>query len=281
MRISALAILCCWAFLLIGQDSLIDHRWQQIEERISYGQSARPKGPADKYNYPEAFSQNDPGDYYEDYESVSPEDIELSREQRFQKKGNNGIQQKIHEDENESMEDLTSPDIESPSWDGPDWDGPDIDPPRYSANFWKTIFIVIAIILVALLIYYFFVRQGPLNYSPAEDYDGDWDPTQVASDELVDKLDVALKDQNYRLCVRIYYTMILKELVNKNLIHWERKKTNQHYILELGDGTNRKQFEEVVRIFELVWYGDYAVKTEEYMLVSPKLKAFHLKLKND
>lgn len=281
MRISAIAILCCWAYLLIGQDSLLDSRWQQIEERISYEQSARPIGPVDQYNYPEAFSQNGPEDYDGGDELVYPEDVELSRKQRFQKKGNNGIQQKIHEEDNESLEDLSNPEIETPSWDGPDWNGPDVDPSRYNANFWKTIFIIVAVILSALLIYYFIVKQGPFNYSQAEDYDGDWDPTQVASDELADKLNLALKDQNYRLCVRIYYTMILKELVNKNLIHWERKKTNQHYIMELGKSDDRKHFEEVVRIFELVWYGNYAIKTEEFNVVSPKLKAFHIKLKND
>ena len=71
------------------------------------------------------------------------------------------------------------------------------------------------------------------------------------------RLENALKTENYRECIRIYFTMILQLLIAQNQINWRREKTNHEYLFEIKSTRIKKSLANCIRIFDLVWYGEY------------------------
>ena len=287
MRISSvlyIVILPLASFWSSSQEERIDKRWNQIQDRINYEQSRRPQGPEDYYIDPPYFED---GSYISEDDSepedVSAEDIQYSRDQRFPTgTGNSGVRQRIREGEGVSLEDIDRPDVSAPDVEAPQWDAPDYDPSSFNSGFWKIFLLIFAIVLLALLIYFIFVKNKDTDTvvkKELNDHD-DWDPTEVELDELTKKLSEAIDKNDYRGCVRIYYTMILKELIEKQWIQWEKKKTNLHYLLELGGRKERAELEKSIRVFELVWYGDYNIQKNEYEQIAPQMKNFYRQLKN-
>ena len=287
MRISALLhiIAVCISFFAVGQEDNIDTRWKQLEERINYEQSRRPQGPEDYYIDPPYFED---GSYLTDEEltdEISNDDIQYSREQQFPTgNGNSGVRQRIRQGEGVTIDDIDRPDVTTPDIDidPPRWDAPDYDPDSFNTGFWKTFLIIFAIVLLALLVYFIFVKNKDTDTVVKKELNDheDWDPTEVEIDELTKKLDAAIANNDYRGCIRIYYTMILKELIEKQWIKWEKKKTNLHYLIEIGGRKERTDLEKSIRIFELVWYGDYKIEKSEYDEVEPQMNRFYQQLKN-
>ena len=70
-------------------------------------------------------------------------------------------------------------------------------------------------------------------------------------------LDKAIRQENYRLAIRLYYLAIIKKLSEKGYIHWKKEKTNGHYLREMRQNKHpeTKSFRDVTRVFERVWYS--------------------------
>lgn len=71
-------------------------------------------------------------------------------------------------------------------------------------------------------------------------------------------LDKAIRNQEYRLAVRLYYLSIIKKLSATGAIQWKKDKTNGNYLNEMrkGEHPRLQEFRNVTRIFEYVWYSD-------------------------
>lgn len=69
----------------------------------------------------------------------------------------------------------------------------------------------------------------------------------------------AIEQNNFRLAVRIYYLMIIKELSAQQLIHWQKEKTNFDYVKELRNSLSYNEFREATVLFEQTWYGELKV----------------------
>lgn len=70
-------------------------------------------------------------------------------------------------------------------------------------------------------------------------------------------LDEAVRQQDYRRAIRLYYLRALKQLSDKALIDWQPGKTNHRYIRELQAQALRLDFEKITALFEYVWYGEH------------------------
>jgi len=92
-------------------------------------------------------------------------------------------------------------------------------------------------------------------------------------------LEEALSRDDFREGVRIYFTFILKELISKGWIQWKKDKTNHHYLLEVNGKPNSDIFRECVRIYDLVWYGEYEIDRKAYEMLQPTLLNYYHSLK--
>lgn len=94
-------------------------------------------------------------------------------------------------------------------------------------------------------------RQKDLNYKlHHEDIHG------MDFDQLIDD---AIKENNYRLAIRLTYLYALKHLADKQLIDWQPGKTNYDYVMELDQAQLKPGFNALSYYFDYAWYGDFSV----------------------
>ncbi len=152
----------------------------------------------------------------------------------------------------------------------------------------KTVFSVLEIIayivigaLIIFLVYYFF-----LNYKGSDTetkIDANFDetpPSEIPKSELERRLEAALAKEDYREAIRIYFIFIIKDLATKEWIKWEREKTNYSYLMEMRNKNQFDLFNEVVSIYDVVWYGNYIISMSLYQNVEPKFKQLLQEINN-
>lgn len=165
-------------------------------------------------------------------------------------------------------EPITLPEIDPPKIDPPDF--PDVDAP--DVELWKTLFTLILIVVIGVILYFFFKNFTPKDSALSTSRTYDWNPHELSKEELQLKLEDALKDADFRLAVRIWFTTILKELIEQNKIVWHKEKTNHIYVHELFGKAEYTSFKECVRVYDVIWYGEYAISEKEYKEVLPSLQ---------
>ena len=82
--------------------------------------------------------------------------------------------------------------------------------------------------------------------------------------DLLELINKAIEKQNYRLAVRYYYLNILKQLELKSHINWEQQKTNEDYIKEITQQKIKSSFENLTRLYDFVWYGNFSINEKEF-----------------
>ncbi|ELR73871.1 hypothetical protein C900_00035 [Fulvivirga imtechensis AK7] len=142
----------------------------------------------------------------------------------------------------------------------------------------KIIFIVLAIAVLVLVISKLVgnniwlkrkKKEGDQEQMALEDIE-----ENLMESDLMRWLRKAVEDKNYRLALRIYYLMIIKELSIKGLIIWKKEKTNLEYLYEMRDHGSHSQFEEITGIYQLVWYGEKELGDGYLINASHKFKDY-------
>ena len=83
---------------------------------------------------------------------------------------------------------------------------------------------------LAFLIYYLFVNREQKGSRIIEEVDlENQNPTEIPLTELQRLLQEAITRGDYRGAVRIYFIFIVRDLAQKNWIHWQKEKTNFLY----------------------------------------------------
>lgn len=90
----------------------------------------------------------------------------------------------------------------------------------------------------------------------------------------------ALVRNDFRLAVRIYYLMAIRDLSQRKFIQWRKEKTNFDYLSELRESTPYNGFREITFIFERVWYGELAINEQRFTELSSRFKHFLSSLKS-
>ncbi len=73
------------------------------------------------------------------------------------------------------------------------------------------------------------------------------------------QIDEAVAARDFRRAIRLLYLKTLKTLAVRELIDWQRDKTNHAYVDELRRPALRTPFAALTDLFEYVWYGDFPV----------------------
>ena len=90
----------------------------------------------------------------------------------------------------------------------------------------------------------------------------------------------AIIREDFREAIRVYFTMILQELIALDLIKWKREKTNHQYIQELKDIQIKSSQSKCTRLFEIVWYGEYEIDRTKFEELKPHFISFITTLKS-
>jgi hypothetical protein len=252
--------------------------WQREKKSIQYEKSEEYKGPSDWYaSSPGAIDEPEVEEQSTSYEGLDyqPEQIQRDRQvsrEGFDRGGGNGT---------EAYDpDVLSPEIDTPQIDPTD-DSSDREP-LFSDGFWKVLGILILFVLVIFLVYQLIKNAKlPVKGLKVQSIDKNWNPTIISKTELELLLESALEKEDYREGVRIYFNFILKELIKKGWIKWKQEKTNYSYILEMKSRSNSHLFEECVRIYDLVWYGEYQLSKSDFEEIQPVLLSYYKLIEKD
>ncbi len=282
----ALLILC--PTLLAQQNDPVDERWNQMEERINYERSSQPKGPSNDHYYPPKLldEPQSTGTGNQPFSTSGPseEKIKYSREKRYNEGDGKGVKKHIKDGTDDELEDLNTPDAEAPEYQSPEWESDGFE--QGDGSFWKVLFIIIGVLLLALILYQLFFKNkgkpeqkvaNPQNYHNHEDVN----PEQIQQSQLESDLEKACQEKNYRLATRILYTSLLKSFIQNNWITWEKKKTNYQYLLEFRAQKERSNFETSIRLFEWVWYGKHEPAAREFDQIRRFYEGFLNRIDNE
>ena len=129
-------------------------------------------------------------------------------------------------------------------------------------------------VLLAFLIYQLFMKASfDAKGSKVVDRFEELAPTQIPKSELELLLEKAIANDDFRGAIRLYFIFIIKRLSEKEWIKWEKKKTNFSYVIEMRGKPQYDSFNDAVSIYELVWYGNYRVRKEDFSSLEPKFKS--------
>ena len=92
------------------------------------------------------------------------------------------------------------------------------------------------------------------------------------------EIDKAAAQGNYRLAVRLMFLRLLKNMAEKNVIHYKLDKTNFDYLLELHSTNYYKDFFRITRNYEYTWYGQFEVNEDAYKLIRNDFDQFERNL---
>lgn len=283
------------SFCYFAQSTNIDQTWKKEKDKIEYRKAKNYKGPKDwNSDRPATIQKDDNEDLYipqngaapnsanspSGSQTYTPQQIEEERQKRYGKNYNGGGTGKP-DPELIKPDPIEFPEFDSPDIDAPDVDLPEVDTPDFltSAGFWKTLLFLLLFFLAIWIIYILIKNKRPSNKKViVQNVENDWHPEIITKTQLEIMLEKAVNEENYRECVRIYFMFILKELTKKGWIKWRAEKTNYDYLMELRSKGNVEGFEASVKIYDLVWYGDYHIDQSSYQQLQPTLVKYYKSL---
>jgi hypothetical protein len=147
----------------------------------------------------------------------------------------------------------------------------------FNRNLWYIIFIVIVIFIIIKLfgseikLFFYRSRKVPVVMQTLEE--------DIHEINFEDQIQAAVSQGNFRFAVRLYYLKSLKELNERELIQWEKNKTNRDYYYELSGHTLQAPFAGITHFFNWIWYGDKPVDQLAFQEAKEQFNHFHSMLK--
>ncbi|PKD19220.1 hypothetical protein APR41_16655 [Salegentibacter salinarum] len=157
----------------------------------------------------------------------------------------------------------------------------------YETNtFWGAVLSAVPYILLILvlgLITWLFIRLNPGNAVMAEPITGKVNLKKeediVKSADISSLIDVAIRDENYRLAVRYLYLKSLRILDQKEHIQYRFQKTNEDYITEINAPEIKNQFTKITHLYDFIWYGDFELSKPRFEKVNREFTKMENNLK--
>lgn len=281
MKLISCSIVLFLSFLSFSQNDKAEDYYHKIQKSTnSYKKDKSFKGPANwDAPYPASLSElKEEEEIIENStlkDVLSKESIGEDRTARYGKGYGEGVA-KTPNPKILPPNPIEFPDFKLPEIDFPDIDLPPIKPPSIGTwEFWKSALLLVVICALLFGIYLLIKKQSSSDTKVKLTTEDDWDPTLIPKTELIQKLENATFGDDFRECVRIYFMLILKELINEEIIEWKPIKTNFSYLNEVRKAKGYDDFQECVRIYDLVWYGDYGISSDDYARLKPILENYY------
>ncbi|MBJ7880859.1 hypothetical protein [Gelidibacter salicanalis] len=153
---------------------------------------------------------------------------------------------------------------------------PEKNPDGFSFNF-KTlnwVFVFILILAVGYLAYTLLNNGSSKLFSSKNN--SQLNPSTDISAKNIAHADIRMRIKNaenthdYRLAIRYYYLLVLKQLTLKNFITYEDDKTNADYMQAIASQKFSKDFAYTSYIYNYTWYGEFDLDVKQYQLAKQR-----------
>lgn len=145
-----------------------------------------------------------------------------------------------------------------------------------ASGFLYFIFNILPYILLGVLVFLlirFFLKVNSNNLLTKAKKEGTISFTEeeqiIKNEDIPALIKEAINQKNYRLAIRYYYLLSLKQLTENENILWQPQKTNEDYIKEITKDHLKVDFKNITKIYDYVWYGEFnvdAIKFETLIL---------------
>ena len=153
------------------------------------------------------------------------------------------------------------------------------EPISLPAGLGTGILIVLGLVLLAVIIYFLAKKQWKKGAPTIQNFDSDeWNPEIIPKTELELRLEEAKRNGDFRSCIRIFFTFILKENIRLNYIRWKKEYTNYDYVTQLRNHRDEVEFSRLVSIYDWVWYGEYQLTENEFLALEKDIEAYYKRL---
>ncbi|MEZ4911836.1 MAG: DUF4129 domain-containing protein [Saprospiraceae bacterium] len=140
-----------------------------------------------------------------------------------------------------------------------------------SSSLMQTIVLILFIFALGFTIFLYFQGQGNWRIFQKEKL--------VSTEQFIESEeafmsnhDVRIKDaeknQDYTSATRYRFLKYLSTLDKKNIIRFHKEKTNHEYVKEINSITAKKKFQQLVYIYDNVWYGKHSLDGDMYQKVA-------------
>ena len=140
----------------------------------------------------------------------------------------------------------------------------------YQPWFQIVLWVIIIGIFAAALVY--FLVQNKIGIfskdaTSSSDEPGEEDHDDIFNLSYTKLILNAEKEKDHRLAIRLMFLQTLKLLSDTNNIQYQPDYTDMHYLQQLNQSKYYKEFFNVMRSYEYVWYGKFAISPERYVSI--------------
>lgn len=136
-----------------------------------------------------------------------------------------------------------------------------------SMNWVLGIILFIAVFFLA----YFLVTDGNAKLFSSRKHKKINSSEDITADNIIqtdiNTLITSAENKNdFRLAIRYYYLLVLKQLTLKNFIKYADDKTNADYINAIATQKFNKDFQYTSYLYSYTWYGEFDLNKDQYHL---------------
>ncbi|HET8887148.1 MAG TPA: DUF4129 domain-containing protein [Salinimicrobium sp.] len=157
-----------------------------------------------------------------------------------------------------------------------------------ASGFWATLLQLLpylVIIGVFIFIVWLFIKLNPgksLMGTPIQGQAFLSDDEKIIQSENIESLiEKAKENKDYRLAVRYYFLLILKNFIDKNIIQYQMEKTNEDYISEINNLQWQNEFKSLAHVYDFTWYGNFLIQENGFFKVEKQFQNLNAQLKSD
>lgn len=92
-------------------------------------------------------------------------------------------------------------------------------------------------------------------------------PDDIFSISYQREIEKAVKQENYRLAVRLIYLQLLTKMADRQIIRYKPESTNFDYLLQLKGTSYYPKFFRATRHYEFSWYGSFDVSAGAFAVI--------------
>lgn len=141
-----------------------------------------------------------------------------------------------------------------------------------NVTFANQLAVILGGILVVIILYFIFKnisfnRQVSIHADDIREDDIEAFMPETA-------LDIALKNEDYRLAIRYRFLHVLKRINERGYIDWAFEKTNRDYLFEMRVHDQFMPFKKLTQVYEMIWYGNTQIDKTTYDYLDKDYEAF-------
>jgi hypothetical protein len=153
-----------------------------------------------------------------------------------------------------------------------------------SFNPWTILWILILVTIVVLVILKVTNSGVSTIFSgktrKAENVNATLEDVDIHAINYEQQILAAISNKDFRLAVRLWFLRTLKSFSDKELVRWQIDKTNSDYYYELSGTNYQKDFGDVSKVYDYIWYGEFPVDESSYKTAEEKFSGLFSKIGN-